>query len=203
MKNALFIFGAGALLVSSLALEGCGKQAAPPPVVEAKPSPTPAPRVVLFADRDFDADKLRARADKAVDSLGKYLAHEDPKLRAKFQRLSNKLVERLGPDKDHWREKLKDKRRELEPQIAKLKERLAREGGDAKEKLSAELSDLQNKRDTTDQKLSKLEAVGVDAWKKFKAQLKADEAREKTPPVDDEADGGIGDGAMSTPPPQS
>lgn len=197
MKNALFILGAGMLLASSCGVGGCGRQATPPPVVEARASPTPAPADDLFSRKDFDSDKLRAKADKAVASLGKYLDREDPKLRAKFEKLGNKLADRFGQDKDHWREKLQAKRHDLEPQIEKLKERLAREGGQAKDKLRDQLSDLQRQSDSTDQKLSKLEAIGADAWKQFRAHLRDDEAKEKTPPTDSD------DEKAATPSPQS
>ncbi len=184
MKNVRFILGAGSVLAAVFVLGGCGKPAAPPPTVEAKATPSPTPLTSLLDGKDLDSGKLRAKANKAADSIGKYLETQDPKLREKFQQLSNKVAGRFGQDKDHWREKLEAKRHELEPQIEKLKAQLAKEGGQTKDKLREELSELETRNDTTEQKLSKLEVIGADAWKKFKAQLKDDEARERTPPVD-------------------
>ena len=133
MKNALFNCGAGMLLALTLVLGGCSKPV-PTVTVEAKPSPTPAPDD-LFDAKDLDTDKLRAKASKAADSLGKYLETQDPKLRAKFQKLSHRITDQLTKDKGRWREKLEAKRRDLGPQIERLKEQLARDGGAARDQL--------------------------------------------------------------------
>lgn len=197
-KNALFRLGAVSLFVAwSLLAGGCGKSAAPTPTsAEAQAAPTPTPDA-LFDGKDIDTDKLRDKANKAANSIGKYLEGQDPKLRDKFQRLSNKLTEQLDKDKGRWREKLEAKRHELEPQIEKLRERLAQQGGEAKDKIQAQLSELQNQSDTTDQKISKLQSLGADAWKKFKKELKADAAKDRTPPKDED------DTDTPTPAPQS
>lgn len=189
MKNALFVFGVGSVLVLAGGPVGCNKPAEPPPTVQAKATPTPTPKpaadVSIFDSKDINAEKLRDKANKAADSVGKYLDSQDPKLREKFQHLTDKVTAQLEKDKGHWREKLEAKRKELGPQIAKLRERLAQDGDATKDKLRAQLSELEKQSSTTDEKLAKLQAIGADAWKKFKAQLKEDEAKERTPPTDE------------------
>lgn len=183
MKRALFCLALGSVLASALLLAGCGKPTNPtPPLIQ--PTPTPTPEKSVFQGKDFNADKLRGKANQAANSLGKYLDKEDPKIRAKFQHLSDKLTAQLEKDKGHWREKLEAERTRLQPQIERLKQRLVQDGGAARDKLRDQLSALEKQSDTTDQKLSKLETMGEDTWKQFKAQLKADAAREKAPPTD-------------------
>ena len=102
-----------------------------------------------------------------------------------MQRLADKVSDKLGKDKDHWREKLETKRRELMPQIDQLKAQLGDTNGDKnKQKLKDALSKLEGKSADTDKKLSELETAGADAWKQFKAQLKEDEAKEDNTPAD-------------------
>ena len=179
MKNLLI---AGALACLAFCLAGCGKSD-PAPAAEATPSPTPK----VADNKDFSAKNIRHKADQAANSLEKFLRDQDPKLRTKVERLANKVSDKLGQDKDHWREKLEQKRRELMPQIENLKQKLGEVDGDKnKDKLRDALSKLQGKSEDTDKKLAELEAAGADAWKQFKAQLKeADVAGDNTPPTDD------------------
>ena len=137
--------------------------------------------------KDFSAKNIRHKADQAANALGRFLKDQDPKLRDKVQRLADKVSDKLGKDKDHWREKLESERRQLLPQIEQLKEQLGQTDGDKnKEKLKDALSKLEGKSEDTDKKLSELETAGADAWKQFKAQLKEDEAKDSnTPPTDD------------------
>ncbi len=173
----------GVLLGLALCLAGCGKSD-PEPVAEATPSPTPLAK----DNQDFSAKAIRHKADQAASSLEKFLRDQDPKLRTKVERLANKVSDKLGQDKDHWREKLEQKRRELLPRIKELQEKLGEADNDQnKEKLRNALSKLQGKSEDTDKKLAELEAAGLDVWKQFKAQLKEADAKEdNTPPTDDD-----------------
>ena len=181
MKHVFFVLGAA----SVLALAGCGKPDPAPPITQ--PTPTPKPdKGISFDGKDLDTDKLRDKANHAATSLGKYLDKQDPKMRERFQRISDKVTAQLDKDKGRWREKLQAERQQLGPQIDKLKGQLAQSGDTTKGKLRAQLSDLEKKSALTDEKLSKLQSVGKDAWKSFKAQLKADEANDKAPPVDED-----------------
>ena len=183
MKHVFLVLGAA----SALALAGCDKPANPAPPIT-QPTPTPKPDNGLSLDgKDLDVDKLRDKANKAASSFGNYLDKQDPKMRERFQHLTDKLTAQFDKDKGRWREKLQSERQQLGPQIDKLKEQLAQGGNATKDKLRDQLSALEQKSATTDQKLSKLESVGANAWKNFKAQLKEDEARDKTPPTDDAA----------------
>ena len=177
----------GAVLLLSLA--GCGKpEPQTPPVVQ--PTPTPKADASTDDNKDFSAKNIRHKADQAANSLERFLQSQDPKLRDKVQRLADKVSDKLGKDKDHWREKLEEKRRELMPQIEQLKQQLGQSDGDRnKEKLKDALSKLEGKSQDTDKKLSELETAGADAWKQFKAQLKEDEAKDSnnTPPTDDDS----------------
>ena len=181
MKNALFNCGAGMLLALNLTLGGCHKPA-PTVTVQATPSPTPSPTPdTLFDGRDLDTGKIRAKASKAAESVGKYLDTQDPKLRERFEKLKDKLSAQLEKDKGRWREKLEAKRHELEPQIEQLRAQLASTGDAAKGKLREQLAELEKQSGSTEEKLARLQTVGADAWKQFKAQLKADQAKEKAP----------------------
>ena len=184
MKHVFLVLGAASVLL----LAGCNKPSPAPPV--AQPTPTPKPEKpddkLSLGGKDFDPGKLRDKANQAANSFGKFLDQQDPKMKAKFQRLTDKLTEQFDKDKGRWREKLQSERQQLGPQIDKLKAQLA-QGGVTKDKLRDQLSALEQKSATTDQKLSKLESVGVDAWKNFKAQLKEDESRDRTPPTDEAA----------------
>ena len=187
MRNVRLIFRAGCLLAAACLWNGCGQPAGPPPVTQANASPTPAPSAAEnFLDgKDLGADKLRDKANQAANSLGKYLDGQDPRMREKFQHLTDKITAQLAKDKGRWREKLQAERTRLQPQIEQLRQRLSQSGGATRDKLRDQLSELEKQSDTTDQKLSKLETMGADAWKQFKRQLKADAARDKSPPVDD------------------
>ena len=189
MKHVIPVIGAAL----ALAWAGCSKPANPaPPVTQPTPTPKPDTRI-SFGGKDLDTDKLRDKANHAAGSLGKYLDKQDPKMRAKFQQITDKVTAQFDKDKGRWREKLQAERRQLGPQIDHLKGQLA-QGGDTKDKLRAQLSDLEKKSALTDDKLAKLQSIGADAWKNFKAQLKADEAKDKAPPVDE-------DGVSATPTP--
>ena len=173
-------------LALPLGLAGCGKHdAAQPPI--AQPSPSPTVATTSTDNKDFSAKNIRHKADQAAVALEKFLKDQDPKLRDKFQRLADKVSDKLGKDKDHWREKLEEKRRELQPQIAQLKQQMGAADGDKnKDKLRDALSKLEGRSQDTDKKLAELEAAGADAWGQFKAQLKKDEANDgNTPPTDD------------------
>lgn len=187
MKSVPLFLGTGALLALSLVCGGCSKPAAPAPQTQAKASPPPTPDDSLFGDKDMDTDKLRQKANKTADALGKYLDSQDPKMKAKFQKLSDKITAQLEKDKGHWREKLEAKRKELAPEIDKLRTQLDSAGDGTKDKLRAQLSALEKESGHTDEKLAKLQSAGADAWKKLKAELKADEAKGKTPPPDEDA----------------
>ena len=158
-----------------------------PPITQ--PTPTPKPdKGISFDGKDLDTDKLRDKANHAAASLGKYLDKQDPKMRERFQRISDKVTAQLDKDKGRWREKLQAERQQLGPQIDHLRGELAQSGDATKDKLRAQLADLEKRSNLTDDKLAKLQSVGSDAWKNFKAQLKADEAKDKTPPVDEDDD---------------
>ena len=184
MKHVFLVLGAASVLL----LADCNKPSPAPPVTQ--PTPTPKPEKpddkLSLGGKDFDPGKLRDKANQAANSFGKFLDQQDPKMKAKFQRLTDKLTEQFDKDKGRWREKLQSERQQLGPQIDKLKAQLA-QGGVTKDKLRDQLSALEQKSATTDQKLSKLESVGVDAWKNLKAQLKEDETRDRTPPTDEAA----------------
>ena len=185
MKHVFFVLGTA----SALALAGCSKPANPaPPIVQ--PTPTPKPEKsdkISFGGKDLDTDKLRDKADQAASSLGKFLDKQDPKMREKFQHLTDKVTAQFDKDKGRWREKLQAKRQELGPQIDKLKSQLAQSGDATKDKLRAQLDELQKKSTTTDAQLAKLQSIGADAWKNFKAQLKEEAAKDQAPPTDDDA----------------
>lgn len=185
MKNFPHFFKALFCLTLSLGLAGCGKSD-PEPSTEAKATPSPTP-AVADEGKDFSASNIRHKADQMANSLEKILKDQDPKLRDKVQRLADKVSDKLGKDKNHWREKLLDKRRDLMPQIEQLKQQLGQVANDKnKDKLRDALSRLEGKSQDTDKKLAELEAAGADAWKQFKARLKEDEARDHTPPTDDQ-----------------
>ncbi len=185
MKNRS-VFNFLIRLALPLCLSGCGKSdPAPTSLTQATPTPTP---VATDDAKDFSAKNVRHKADQAANSLEKFLKDQDPKLRDKVQRLADKVSDKLGKDKNHWREKLEEKRRELGPQIEQLKEQLGQVDGDKnKQKLKEALSKLEDKSGDTDKKLAELEAAGADAWSQFKATLKEDEVRENTPPTDDDS----------------
>ena len=187
MKSSSF-FRLLACLAVPMGIAGCGKpdpDAAP--IVQ--PTPTPSSAASASADdgKDFSAKNIRHKADQAANSLEKFLQGQDPKLRAKVQHLADKVSDKLGADKNHWREKLEQQRKALVPQIAQLKQQLDQTGGDKnKEKLKNALSKLEDKSEDTDKKLAELESAGLDAWKHFKSQLSEDEAHDNdTAPTDD------------------
>ncbi len=166
-------------------LVGCGKSD-PEPLLQAKATPTPTP-VPVDEGKDFSAKNVRHKADQVANSLEKFLKDQNPKLRDKVQRLADKVSDKLGKDKNHWREKLEEQRRALMPQIEQLKAQLGQVDGDKnKQKLKDALSKLENKSGDTDKKLAELETAGADAWKQFKAQLQEDQAKDNTPPMDDD-----------------
>lgn len=185
MKNR-WIFHAFCCLALPLGWAGCGKpEPEAPPIAQ----PTPTPKTASDdADKDFSAKNIRHKADQAANSLEKFLKDQDPKLREKVQRLADRVSDKLGKDKNHWREKLEEQRRALGPQIKQLKQQLGQVDGDKnKEKLKDALSKLQGKSADTDKKLAELESIGADAWKQFKARLKEDAAKgNDTPPTDDD-----------------
>ncbi len=173
-------------LALPLCLTGCGKSdPETPPITQETPSPTAA--ASTDDGKDFSAKNIRHKADQAANSLEKFLKDQDPRLRDKVERFADKVSDKLGKDKNHWREKLEEKRRQLMPQIEQLKGQLSETGGDKnKEKLKDALSKLEGKSEDTDKKLAELETAGADAWKQFKTRLKEDEARDNdTPPTDD------------------
>ena len=182
MKHVFLVLGAA----SVLALAGCNKPVNPAPPVT-QPTPTPKPDTKISLDgKDLDADKLRDKANQAAASLGRFLNKQDPKMREKFQRVTDKISAQLDKDKGRWREKLQAERQQLGPQIDKLKGQLAQGGDATKDKLRTQLDYLEKKSALTDENLAKLQSVGADAWKNFKAQLKADEAKDKAPPIDED-----------------
>ena len=184
MKNQLG-FNLLASLALPLCLVGCGKSD-PEPASQTQTTPTPTPEAI-DSSKDFSAKNIRHKADQAANSLEKFLKDQDPKLRDKVQRLADKVSDKLGKDKNHWREKLEEQRRALLPQIEQLKTQLGQIDGDKnKQKLKDALSKLEDKSGDTDKKLAELESAGADAWAQFKAQLKEDEVKENTPPTDDE-----------------
>ena len=184
MKHVFLVLGAA----SVLALAGCNKPAPAPPITQ--PTPTPKPDKsddkISFGGKDLDTDKLREKANQAATSLGKYLDKQDPKMRERFQRITDKVSAQLDKDKGRWREKLQAERQQLGPQIDHLKGQLAQSGDSTRDKLRSQLADLEKKSALTDDRLAKLQSVGKDAWKNFKAQLKSDEAKDKAPPVDED-----------------
>ena len=187
MKPSLFLHLLVCLAVP-LGMAGCGKSNPDTaPVVQPTPTPQSTASASADNDKDFSAKNIRHKADQAANSLEKFLQGQDPKLRAKVQHLADKVSDKLGKDKDHWREKLEQQRKALMPQIEQLKQQLGQADGDKnKEKLKNALSKLEDKSQDTDKKLAELESAGLDAWKQFKAQLKEDEAHDNdTPPTDD------------------
>lgn len=157
MKN-FFVFGL--CLCLAVGLAGCGKSD-PDPVAEATPSPTPK----AVDNKDFSARNIRHKADQAANSFEKFLRDQDPKLRTKVERLANKVSDKLGPDKDHWREKLEQERRKIQPQIEQLRQKLGEADGDKnKDRIRDALSKLESKNADTDKKLAELEAAGADVW---------------------------------------
>ena len=79
------------------------------------PQTHPRPRASLFDGKDLDPDKLRDKANHAATSLGKYLDKQDPKMRERFQRISDKVTAQLDKDKGRWREKLQAERQPTRP----------------------------------------------------------------------------------------
>ncbi len=182
MKNQLDFYLLVCLALS-LCLVGCGKSD-PEPTLQTKATPTPE---TVDNSKDFSAKSIRHKADQAANSLEKFLKDQDPKLRNKVQHLADKVSDKLGKDKNHWREKLEEQRHALLPQIEQLKTQLGQVDGDNnKRKLKDALSKLEGKSGDTDKKLAELESAGADAWAQFKAQLKEDEVKENTPPTDDD-----------------
>ena len=166
MLLPLFAFG----------IAGCEKQDEPAPVVKAEPTatPTPAPKQEDFVDAA--SDKLKHKADKTIKALTGFLHKEDPRFQAKLEKLTDKIAH----DKDGWRKKLQEKRQELAPQIEQLKEQVAKAEGKSKDDVNRQLSTLEAESHNAEKKLSELEGASGDAWKKFKAQLKEDEAKGDT-----------------------
>ena len=166
------------LFAWTLGFTGCSKADDPPldakAEAKADAKPTPAPSASSLLDgTDISSDKLKNKADKTIKALNGFLKSDDPRLETKLQ----KLVDKIGHDKDNWRKKLKEKRDELQPQIEQLKERVASAEGKSKAEVDRQLATLEAQSRHADKKLAELEGATGDAWKKFKARLKEDEAK--------------------------
>ena len=166
------------LFAWTLGLTGCSKADNPPldakAEVKADATPTPAPSASSLLDgTEISSDKLKNKADKTIKALNGFLKSDDPRLETKLQ----KLVDKIGHDKDNWRKKLKEKRDELQPQIEQLKARVASAEGKSKAEVDRQLAQLEAQSRHADKKLAELEGATGDAWKKFKARLKEDEAK--------------------------
>lgn len=166
------------LCAGTLCFAGCGKVDDPPPDARAEakaratPTPTPAPAFPQDGT-DLSSDKLKHKADKTIKALNGFLKSDDPRIEAKLQ----KLADKIGRDKDNWRKKLREKRDELQPQIEQLKERVASAEGKSRAEVDRQLAELEAQSRGADKKLAELEGATGEAWKKFKARLKDDDAK--------------------------
>ena len=161
---------AAALFLAAVCLSACGKSdPASPPPGQAQATPSPRPKDEL----DAGIDPLKKKTDGAIASVSNYLQEQSPLLKVKFE----KAMEKFKRDKSKWRDKLRAKQKELQPQIERLKAQAAKVDSKTRDRLMQELARLQDESKDTDQKLTELEAAGKDAWHALKARMKEEEAR--------------------------
>ena len=153
-------------LALGFCLPGCEKpDPSPKPPTQAKASPTPKDEL------DAGTNRLKKKAVGAIIAVENFFGRENPKQHEKLVR-----------DKAKWREKLRQDQKELQPQIDRLKEQIGKLDTDkTRAELRTELAKLEDQSKNANKKIVELEAAGQDAWKSFKAQLKAEEARNATP----------------------
>ena len=149
-----------------ICLSACDKQD-PAPGRQTRVQPSPTPKV----EPDAGTDRLKIKALGAIAAVENYLVGQNPKLREKFTR-----------DKAKWREKLTKEQKDLRPQIDRLREQLGKlDTTENRAQLRTELARLEDLSKDADKKLTALEAAGQEGWKSFKAQLKAEEAKNSAP----------------------
>ena len=164
-----------AVLVAGAALSGCVKQ--PPPPARTQATPTPA---VVDEGIDASAERMRRKTAEAAAAINDYLKNNQPKLHDKFQKLGDKF----SRDKNAWRQKLLQKKQQLQPQIDALKRKAADLDPKARAAIDQETATLEQESKGADEKLNELEAATADGWKQFKERLKADDAsKQDLPPT--------------------
>ena len=160
-----FSLVAAVVFVCGLCLGGCDRPDSAPPQARATPTPTPKDEL------DAGTNRLEAKAEGALAALENYFVKDNPKRREKFTR-----------DKAKWHDKLSKQQTDLQPEIDRLREELGKvETAKGRDQLRDDLARLEDRSKDTGRKLAELEAASQDAWKAFKARLKAEEARNGTP----------------------
>ncbi len=166
---------AAAGLLAAAALIGCVKQPPPPRRVQATPTPA-----AVDEGMDATAAHMRRKTAEAAAAIDNYLKVNQPKLHEKFAKLGDKFTR----DKDNWRQKLLQKKQELQPQIDALKQKAAEVDPKARAAIDEEAAALEQESKGADEKLAELESATVDGWKEFKQRLKAEDAsKQDTPPT--------------------
>jgi hypothetical protein len=164
---------AAVFLITGIALSGCVKQPPPPTRTQATPTPT-----VIDEGTDVSAQRLRRKAAETAAAVDDYLKRNQPKLHERFQKFGDKF----SRDKDIWRQKLLQKKQELQPQIDALKRKAAELDPKARAAIDQETAALEQESKGADEKLNELESATADGWKEFKERLKAEDASKQDAP---------------------